>query len=154
MRDMERGVRALRIGPSPSNPFRLALARQPKPTDYKQHQSFERNEASLLKRPFTRPLRLPLSKPPQQGQHSRSALCQLRRSNSYAAFESWRVFVENTRASDSALRTCRNCDPAILRASIPLQARCRTFRINIAAQFRASCLPSEFARCPFAPRWL
>ena len=154
MRDMERGVHTLSLGPSTVYPLKLTLASQLKPTDHKQHQGFERNEASLLKRPFTRPLRLPLSKPPQQGQHSRSALRQLRRSNSYAAFEPWRVFVENTSASDSALRTCRNSDPAILHASIPLQARCRTFRINIATQFRAGCLPSEFARCPFAPRWL
>jgi hypothetical protein len=53
-------------------------------------------------------------------------------------------------ASDPPLRARQNCDPAIPRASTPLQARYRTFRINTTARFRASCLPKR--ACPISVR--
>jgi hypothetical protein len=63
-------------------------------------QGSRRNEASFLKRPFTRLPRLLLSKPPQQGHHSRSAFCQLRNFDIYTHFRALQAFVENAHACD------------------------------------------------------
>jgi hypothetical protein len=129
-----------------------SLAKTTDSLQIRQHIS-SRSEASFLKRPFARLPRLFLSEPPPQGRSSRSALRQLRPTNSCAAFRtvtgvvSRRTHRLRSGAITEASRTIRQ----FLAPSLPV----RPVSEPLGSTHQRGSLPvachDGLARFPFAP---